>query len=939
MAIRCFLLLVLILATVISGCAQVSSNSRDGYRIADIDNETPVLKNKNFIAPTYTGSLRNYQEYLADNENILFRREALRRLAELELEVSEKANKQLSDQNTEEMERSVLLSIEHYTSYLKTYPDNKGNDYVLYQLAKAYEYAGDIDNTLLTLDELIKSYPETEYADEIQFRRGEILFIFEDYLNAELAYADIVKHGDSSQFLEQAQYKLTWSLFKQSKYIDALENCIVILDREQEKGTLANGSIASGIKRSESDFIYDVLRVASLSLSYKSGTDTIQALLKGKQRKSYEPLLYQNLSELYLKTERTLDAANVYLDYVSLYPHTLQAAQFNIQAIEIYSSAGLAELLLKAKSDFVKNFGVGTVFWNSYSEEDKQGVSVALKTSIHDLANYYHALARKSSKPYDYNAASFWYKEYIRSFPEDSSTPRMNFLLAESLYDARQYHLALGEYLKTAYDYKLHGKSAESGYAAILTYGRLLEQVSKQVKAALEAEALTNAIQFSLTFKDSSHAPAVAAKTAESLYQNKEYKRAVEFARKNTHLINRKDQSHYKIIWLVYAHALFELKEYAAAEKTYKETRDLLAKNDKRYKDVSERLAASIYMQAKTFRDLKDYKLASHHFLRVGQLAPDSKIYVVAEYDAAAALIQLKSWVEVTRILEDFRIKFPKNKQYSQGITEKLVLAYTETGQLEKAAGEALHLSAILPNKEERRVYIWLAAELYQKSGADKKSNEVYINYIKKYPEPFGQNIEAHQCVIDYFRKNQQLSRLKEWQQLTVKAELRGKNNRTDQTKLIAANAALELAGPLLSMFKQAELVVPLKKSLRTKKKLMENALKSYSELIAYGISDITTESTYHVADIYGHFAVALLNSQRPDNLNEEELEQYNILLEDQAYPFEEKAIDIHSANARRTSSGHYDIWVKKSIEALALLQPVRYSKTERVETYVTNSH
>ena len=60
------------------------------------------------------------------------------------------------------------------------------------------------------------------------------------------------------------------------------------------------------------------------------------------------------------------------------------------------------------------------------------------------------------------------------------------------------------------------------------------------------------------------------------------------------------------------------------------------------------------------------------------------------------------------------------------------------------------------------------------------------------------------------------------------------------------------------------------------------------------------------------------------------ELEQYNVLLEEQAFPFEEKAIELHETNARRTAVGLYDTWVKSSLIELAKLKPVRYGKAER---------
>ena len=67
-----------------------------------------------------------------------------------------------------------------------------------------------------------------------------------------------------------------------------------------------------------------------------------------------------------------------------------------------------------------------------------------------------------------------------------------------------------------------------------------------------------------------------------------------------------------------------------------------------------------------------------------------------------------------------------------------------------------------------------------------------------------------------------------------------------------------------------------------------------------------------------------------------ETLEQYDLLLEEQVYPFEEKAIDLYKANANRAPDGVYDEWVKKSFERLASLMPARYSKLERSEDVVT---
>ncbi|MGW8368127.1 MAG: tetratricopeptide repeat protein, partial [Gammaproteobacteria bacterium] len=72
-----------------------------------------------------------------------------------------------------------------------------------------------------------------------------------------------------------------------------------------------------------------------------------------------------------------------------------------------------------------------------------------------------------------------------------------------------------------------------------------------------------------------------------------------------------------------------------------------------------------------------------------------------------------------------------------------------------------------------------------------------------------------------------------------------------------------------------------------------------------------------------------LFDSERPADMTADEADQYDLLLEEQAFPFEEQAIEIHQVNAQRTSNGVYDQWVIKSFERLAELMPARYAKAE----------
>ena len=66
--------------------------------------------------------------------------------------------------------------------------------------------------------------------------------------------------------------------------------------------------------------------------------------------------------------------------------------------------------------------------------------------------------------------------------------------------------------------------------------------------------------------------------------------------------------------------------------------------------------------------------------------------------------------------------------------------------------------------------------------------------------------------------------------------------------------------------------------------------------------------------------------------LDEDELEEYGFLLEDQAIPFEDKAINLFEINAARTKDNVYNQAVRDSIRLLAKLKPAQYDKQETME-------
>lgn len=858
----------------------------------------------------------------------------VQRLADLELEAS--MDNKLSEDPALAQQGKIesAQAIQRYEDYLSNYPGREDNDLILYQLSRAYAVESELDKARQAMDRLVTQFPESQYIDEIQFRRGEILFVAGKYALAEQAYGVVVNNHPESIYYEKALYKYGWSQFKQNQYGDAIKSYVQLLDFNQQQQKLDKISLSKDLSRAEKELLDDVLRVTSLSFSYQPAKQPISQFFNRSGKRAYEPLLYRKLGELYITKERVTEASDIYLSYGENYPFSSYTPVFHGLAIDAYKKAGFTSLLLPEKERFVKAYNINTAFWAQQEPQSQMDLQPILTTHISDIATHYHASARASKKTTDYKKAAQWYQLYLDSFPDDSKAADINFLLAESRFDAKQFPLAVKEYEKTAYQYPPHKNSAEAGYAALIAYNSLYKISSKKNRPQINDRLIQSSLRFSDQFPGDKRMPAVLMSTAEQFFDLKKYPEAQDAGLRliTNPTINAKVKHK---AWIIVAHSQFELTQYAEAEKSYINVlKGLKPKDKKTRQTMLDQLASSIYKQGEKERQLGQHLLAAGHFQRLGKSVPTSPKRIIADYDAATEYIALKDWDTSIVLLERFRKQYPKQKKWRQGVTEKLALAYTSSGKQSKAAGEMMQLVKMSP-KSQQRDLLWQAAELYDQAGQNKQSISIYKTYVKKYPQPLSRSIELRHKIALSYLKQKDSKRYYYWLNEIVKADASGKKQRNDRTRYLAATSSLELVKPLHHSYSKVKLTTPLKKSLKRKKNLMKKSINAYTKAAKYQVEEVTTASTYQIAEIYREFASSLLKSQRPKNLNEEELEEYNYLLEDQAYPFEEKAINIHVTNLARIPTGTYDESVKNSLQSLGKMMPFRYAKNEKAENYV----
>jgi cellulose synthase operon protein C len=878
-------------------------------------------------------AIEQYRQFLElQSKNEKMRAEATRRLGDLQVEVDEAARAAGVDSGVEGLELKEAIKL--YEGLLASSPDYARNDAVMYQLSRAHEAQGKPERALAVLDQLVRKYPQSQWYTEAQFRRGEILFSARRYHDAELAYAAVVKAGGDGDFYEQGLYKHGWSLFKQSRGEESVASFLKVLDRL----LVSDGKLRdpNSLTRPERELSDDTLRVMAITFSDLDGPETLDALLK--QRGSdpvYAHLLYEGLGNLYITKERFQDAALAFEAFAKRRPDDRYAPSLQMRTIEAYQKGGFASLVLEGKQAFVERYAFGSPFWQSRTIADAPEVAAQLKTTQKDLAEYHHAKAQKSKKVEDYTAAARWYRAMLDSFPQDAEAPATRYLLGEVLFESGRFAEAAREYERTAYDYPLHAKAADAGYAALVAYQKHEPSLSGESKALWHRQYIESSLMFATSFPEHAESARVLTKADEELFALNEFDRVIEVSKQILERNPAVDRGYQRTAATLLAHSLFDRARYVEAEAAYLRAQSYFASSDPDRPAIEERIAASIYKQAEAKQSAGDATGAVDDFLRVGALAPSSKVRANAEFDAASILVRDKQWDRAAQVLEGFRRNHP-NHELMPDVTRNLAVAYLETGRSTQAAGEFERIAARTEETlDVRRAALWQAAELYEKSASPTNAARLYASYVQQYPMPLDPAMDARQKLADMAKAQNDYKARAQWNEDIVRADAMAGAARTDRSKYLAAKATLEGVEPQVAMFNAIKLVVPLDKSLKSKRTQMEKVLTAYGKALDYGVAEVTTAATYGMGELYRQLGADLMASERPKGLDAETKEQYDVLLEEQAFPFEEKAIELHETNAQRTGDGVYDEWVQRSFDVLAKLKPARYAKAEKSEEYV----
>ena len=430
-------------------------------------------------------TMDSYKRFLDLNAgDAALRAEALRRLGDLNLESSE----------SERIERELVTNeglrateaIHLYSALLKTYPKYERNDSVLYQLARAYELNAQPDKALASLDQLV-----AQLSQQPLHRRGAVSARRTAVLGQGISEGAGAptrrssRSARSSAFYNQSLYKHGWSLFKQGENERSLDSFAGVLDSvlvsKRDPSELIE---LETLSRPNRELVEDTFRVMSITFSYLDGPKTIDEFVKRHTpQASRGPIPICCTRAWAICTWRrsaTRTRPTATAPSSRRTATTRRRRCWRCRPSRPIRRAASRSWCCRARRSSSRTTASARPTGRAGMPKNEPKVVAVLKTNLKDVAQYYHAQAQRTKNVADYQEAAKWYRSYLTSFPDDPDSAVTNFLLADTLFESKQYLDAAKEYESTAYHYGDHEKAAAAGYAA----DRRLRQAGGDADAA-----------------------------------------------------------------------------------------------------------------------------------------------------------------------------------------------------------------------------------------------------------------------------------------------------------------------------------------------------------------------------------------------------------------------------------------------------------------------
>lgn len=807
-----------------------------------------------------------------------------------------------------------FVEAEHlYISFIESFPDSPGTEECLYNLANIEQKHGNDETATPYYRTLLARFPGSRLAPEVNLRLGEILFIENDFEGAQSYYQDVLAHG-YSDYYEKALFKLGWCYYN----MEDLDSAVV-------KFTQIAKSAPDPTDKGKGELYEESLEVLVKIFAEVGGVEALDQYAENIDRSETEMIILHDLGDLFKEQSRYYDAIETYEELLERYPHYENAPFVTKSLITAYLTDMKLQKAHKLQEDLLELYGRDSAWAKVNPDPDLDlPVDAIIEESLKDVILFYHRQGREARDSEAYAKALEMYPKYLDYFPEEFDAYEIGFFYAQSLFETERWMEAAEQFEIISKDPEHRVHREEASYHRILS----IEEGDKD--ETYPDRIVTACLDFIELNPESDKNPLLLFKVGEVQFNNRRFDVAVS-----------------TFIWLLDAYpeseffrpANFLIMESHFEEESYPEVEHWSRKIKSEFPDASPEEASrldqliilSMFKQAEEKERDGNHLAAAETFESLVDEFPGDKLSAQALYTAG---LNYQQGGEEDRAIACYQ-RLIGAYGTSEYFSDSILLAnplYEKRNAWDEIEGNVDLLFRSDPSNEDARQALFSLAKILRKRGVPRRSVAVFDKYRARYPDDLARGLESTYQIAEIRQQGGlEAEALDTYRRLLDEhrsAQSAAGSLDFDDFKL--AKAHFLLAEDTYRRYQAIRLVEPVEINWKRKEEHLDQVIKEYLETADYRYPEFSIPASFRIGEAYEDFGEALVTSDRPPGLSEEEREAYDELLDEKAYPYEEKAIETYELTLTKSEqAGVFNEWVGRAHQRLSLLAPWKHSPME----------
>ncbi len=592
--------------------------------------------------------------------------------------------------------------------FIKEHPENPLTKLAFFQVGKSYFKQGKYIDALNWFNKVEAGELSGNDNTEYKFRKGYAYFSMNNYKSAQLLFSEV--KNKVSPFKEDATYYFAYIAYLNKDYSLALVNF------EKLKNS----------KKYEASYPYYITAVYFLDKRYDDVINYAVPIINATEQQYETEMMHLIAASFFAKAD--------YVNAVAYYSHFQDKDHGKTQNTQDSYQIGYANFKTanypKAIKELVKlvdkkdiysqngNYTLGNVFLKTGNKQSARNAFLVASKLDFDPQLQEDALFEYAKLSYelDFNTQALdATRLYLKTYPRSTKLNEAKTLLAEVLLNSRNYK----ESIDVLEPIPNKSASAKAAYQKV-TYYRGLEFYNER--------AFENAIGVFLRSLSAPTDPKITTLTtywmAESMYEVRKYKEAVENFQKFLDMPEAKNTPVYNFANYALAYAAFGDEQYKKAATYFEYFLAGDEKDKNTIKDATTRLADCYFV-------LKSYGTAMDYYNRIIADHDQGEDYAMFQRGMIQGLqSQMDNKINT---MNSVLSQFP-NSNYADDAAFEIAYTYFLKGEGDKAKTDLLAMIEKYPNSSYiPRALVTIGLIQYNAGGQDDAAVESFKRVVHDY--------------------------------------------------------------------------------------------------------------------------------------------------------------------------------------------------------------